>query len=139
ATDDLTGVLDGLSEFRPASSPSAKEKREILRSKADLNRLSGLLDGMRGEEDRLLAQRQEAAESANSRTTLVVAVAGGAGLIRGLLAVVLFTSGVVKRMRGLHANALLLAEGRPLPATPPGKDEIGRRGSALETAGDLLR
>lgn len=59
-------------------------------------------------------------------------------MLGSLAAMLLFSTGVVRRVRFLEANAHRLARGEPLATTPAGADEIGRLGSALHEASALL-
>jgi len=75
---------------------------------------------------------------------LVVSGFGGvlvgaiAGFVAGLLSVLLFTSGVARRVRRNEENAGRLAEGLALLARAAGGDEVGRVGLALERAAEIL-
>jgi hypothetical protein len=60
------------------------------------------------------------------------------GVAGGIAAVLLFTSGVTRRVGQLERNAERLAGGQPpLPATAAG-DVLGQLGRGLERAGVLL-
>ncbi|HJV04904.1 MAG TPA: diguanylate cyclase, partial [Actinomycetota bacterium] len=60
------------------------------------------------------------------------------GLLGGLAAATIFTTGVVRRVRKLEENAGRLARGEPLRSLPSGGDEIGRLGRAMEAAATRL-
>jgi signal transduction histidine kinase/CheY-like chemotaxis protein/HPt (histidine-containing phosphotransfer) domain-containing protein len=60
------------------------------------------------------------------------------GLLGGLVAMLLFTTGVVRRVRVLQDNASDLEQGLPLHILSFGNDEVGRLGQALGGASDLL-
>lgn len=68
-------------------------------------------------------------------TTLMVSLTGMAG---GVLASLLFTSGVVRRVRRNKENAWRLADGLPLLERTRGDDEIGQVAMALEQAAMVL-
>jgi PAS domain S-box-containing protein len=131
--------LAELAQSKPTSRLSATELADILESKAQVDQVSGLLDAMRAEEDRLLVERRASARAANTRTTVVAIAALTAGLLGGIVAALLFAAGVVRRIGRLQENARLLAEGRPLLPRPKGDDELGQLGAALDAASNLLR
>src|ERR671931_1632133 len=96
------------------------------------------LDAMQAEQQRLLAARQDRAGRTHRRIIDVIALSGLLGLGGGVGAMLLFTSGVTRRVRRLQDVAGRLAEGRPLPAPPAGGDELGQLGRDLGVAGGLL-
>jgi CHASE3 domain sensor protein len=96
------------------------------------------LDAMQAEEQRLLTERRAIANERRDRGLITVAVSLPLGLVGGALAMVLFTSGVVGRIRRVEENAARLARRDPLLHPPTGKDEIGQLGRGLEEASLLL-
>jgi PAS domain S-box-containing protein len=93
---------------------------------------------MRAEEDRLLRGRRDAVDRANHLTALAVGVTLPVGLLIGLGAMLLFTTGISRRVAGLAANASRLKREEPLQPVPPANDEIGRLGIAWQEAAELL-
>ncbi|MGH2653507.1 MAG: PAS domain S-box protein [Actinomycetota bacterium] len=83
-----------------------------------------------------LAERSAAVER-SFRAAVIVSV--GLGLVGGVVAMLLFASGVVRRVRLLETNAGLLAAGKPLTSLPPGRDEVAGLGRAMDAAASLLR
>jgi signal transduction histidine kinase/CHASE3 domain sensor protein len=61
------------------------------------------------------------------------------GLVGGILAMLLFASGIVSRVKKVQANASGLAEGRMPALVQPANDEIGRLSEALHRTGTLLQ
>ena len=110
----------------------------LTKSQVALNEIYLQLGYMLDEEDRNLAQGTEQTRRA-SRWALT-AIVGSAvfGLGGGILAVLLFTAGVVQRVQRSEQNARRLAQSVPMLATPEGRDEIGRLGEALEETQVLL-
>lgn len=105
-----------------------------------------VLDGMRQEiemlqrrEARLLDHRQARVDEVRGRFLLLTAVSAVIGLLGSLAAVYLFSTGIVRRVRMLEANAELLARGEALAALPEDADEIGRLARRMARASDLLR
>jgi diguanylate cyclase (GGDEF)-like protein/PAS domain S-box-containing protein len=70
-----------------------------------------------------------------------VLIAGGLllGLLGGVLAMGVFSSGVARRIGRLRENTARLAEGAPLRSLPTGEDEIGRLGTSMEETAIRLR
>ncbi len=103
-----------------------------------LDRLERAVAGMRGREAVLLAERMKSAEEAQARNLAVILAAGALGVAASLGAVLLFTTGIVRRVRLLELNADRLARGDALAPPPSGSDEVGRLGAALARASALL-
>src|SRR5205823_2901321 len=110
----------------------------LLSGEASMGAARAELAGMQAEEERLLGERT--AHAARVRVWGIAAVAGSAavGLLGGLLATLLFTAGVARRVGQLEANAGRLAGRLRLLPPPAGRDELGRLGQGLEAAGALL-
>jgi PAS domain S-box-containing protein len=99
------------------------------------NELKGLVERQDQEVQRL----SQEAEDFERLSTLAVAVSVPLGLLGGVVAMSLFTSGVVRRVRRLTENAPRLAAGDLMAGLPPGEDEVGRLGRALQEASEMLR
>lgn len=89
------------------------------------------------EEGRLRAQLAQA-RATRENQPYVFGVALLAGLVLGILAALLFTTGIVQRVTRIEESAHRLSKGEPLLDRPPGKDEIGRLAQALQEASELL-
>ena len=96
------------------------------------------LASMRERETELLSARTESAALARDRNLSVTVSAGAFGLLGSLGAILLFSTGVVRRVALIEANAHQLARGEPLGPPPVGADELGRLGVALGQASALL-
>jgi PAS domain S-box-containing protein len=107
------------------------------------NEISGTLrnelEGLVERQDREVELLTQEAEDFERLSILAVAVSVPLGLLGGVLAMSLFTSGVVRRVRRLTRNAPRLAAGEALEDLPRGDDEVGRLGLALEEASETLR
>ena len=134
-------------------------KREGLKNIVDLARQGNraaiapalvsnkiVLDAMRQEieliqrrEGVLLDQRQARVDDVRGRFLLLTAISAVVGLLGSLAAVYLFSTGIVRRVQVLEANAELLARGEALTALPEDADEIGRLAQRLARASALLR
>ena len=60
------------------------------------------------------------------------------GILGGILGIILFTSGISRRVVAIAANAELLGQGQPLRPRPSACDELGRLTKALIHAEELL-
>jgi PAS domain S-box-containing protein len=105
-----------------------------------------VLDAMRREieliqrrESVLLEQRRARVEEVRQRFLFLTAISAVVGLLGSLAAVYLFSTGIVRRVRALEANAELLARGEELTNLPEEADEIGRLVQRLARASALLR
>jgi PAS domain S-box-containing protein len=116
----------------------ARESALLAAGNTSMDDLRAVLAAMVTEENRLLTERQAAANRADRLAFLTVVGGTIAGLLGGLLAILLFASGVVRRVQRTQENAHRLAEGLPLLDPPPGRDEISQLGKALGHAGALL-
>lgn len=118
--------------------PSEMQEDLVIQSEATTNELRSELEAMRLEEDRLLEARLAVVDRTVTRTRLTFVAAALLGLIGGIVAIVLFTRGVVRRVRRVEDNAHRLAEELPMLPLPAARDEIGRLGKSLQAAGTLL-
>jgi PAS domain S-box-containing protein len=120
------------------------DNRTLLEQALVANKV--VLDGMRRDIDRiqareriLLDQRQARVEQVRSRFLWLTGVSGLVGLLGSLIAVYLFSTGIVRRVRILEGNAERLASGDPLEHGSEDADEIGTLTKRLIRASDLLR
>jgi PAS domain-containing protein len=91
---------------------------------------------MQEEEQRVLAARQTTARHTRSLALDAIGLSALLGLAGGIMAMLLFTSGVTRRARLLKGNALRLASGQPLLPRPYGSDDLGRLSDDLGRLGD---
>lgn len=137
---------DGLAALRVvpgAGTPSALQRPEVLAAlvanKAVLDGLRAEIEAMQALEGALLDARRARADAVRARNLVLTAISGGVGLLGSLAAVFLFSTGIVRRVHLLEANAGRLKAGEPLAALPNERDEIGRLAVKLEEASQLLR
>jgi hypothetical protein len=78
-------------------------------------------------------------DDVRDRFLLLTAISALVGLLGSLAAVYLFSTGIVRRVRMLEANAELLARGEALTNLPEDADEIGKLAQRLARASALLR
>jgi signal transduction histidine kinase len=108
------------------------------RNKRTVDALNAQLDVMRATELGRLADRREHARRARMLAFGAIGLSVLLGLAGGLVATLLFTSGVTRRARQLEHNARRLAQGEPLLPSCPGEDDLGRAGRSLQDAAVLL-
>ncbi|MGH2750991.1 MAG: PAS domain-containing protein [Actinomycetota bacterium] len=131
---DLIGVL-----AERADDPPTGDERDFLSASMSIqDELRAELAAMREEGARLLDLQVENLD--RTRTMAMFATAGGGllGLLGGLVAMLIFTSGVVTRVQRLRDNARRLDERKGLLQLPPGDDEIGRLGRQIAATGAQL-
>lgn len=136
---------DGLALLRDAPGAGRADAADpallaaLVRNKQVLDALRQEIAQLQARERVLLAERQRRAETVRSRALALTAAASLTGVAGGLLAVFLFSSGIVRRVQRLQRDAELLARGEPLPAFPDARDEVGALAHRLQRAGELLR
>ena len=137
------GALDVLDRLRAHGSGTEVEGSSMTSLLQSSNVSTGavrvVLDQMSAEEAGLLAQRRESHERADRWTWAMLFVSLGLGLLGGILAVLLFTSGIANRIGALKRGANRLERGAmPDETMPGGRDEIGDLARAFEEAASLL-
>ncbi|MDY7540336.1 ATP-binding protein [Undibacterium sp. RTI2.1] len=121
-----------------SNTPSSTLIPILVSNKMVLDELRRSIDTMRTREELLLQQREEYAEQVNQRAMIATAIAGIAGALGALLAVLLFSTGIVRRVHRLADNAERLARGASLVPAEPATDELGQLASRLDHASILL-
>jgi diguanylate cyclase (GGDEF)-like protein len=96
-----------------------------------MEEIRATLDSMTAEENRLLGLRQAALSGARHRAFVVEAVALPAGVLLGLVSVIVFTGRLSRRLAAIEHNARRLEEGVPLERPEQGQDEIGHLSRVL--------
>lgn len=87
-----------------------------------------------------ILQTQVELERVGQRLTPIVWISFGAGFVAAAAAMLLFATGVARRMAAVERNAERLAQGLPLRREPSrGRDEIGRLDRALRRAAIMIR
>lgn len=110
----------------------------MIISKGILDQLRDELQAMQEREAILLAQRTQAASAALQRYLVMNVAAALLGLVGGIIAMLLFSSGIVRRVQRVAANAERLASGSPLAPIPAASDELGQLAERLQNASQLL-
>jgi PAS domain S-box-containing protein len=124
----------------PEGAPTGDVRSELLlESKEVQDELRSELDAMRDQQNRLLAVRTRNVDGIQNVAFFVIAGGALLGLLGGLAAMAMFTSGVVKRVQQLEENARRIDEGGKLLRASRADDEIGRLSRQIEATGKLLK
>lgn len=114
-------------------------RNALVANKQVLDMMREKISSIQHREKVLLAQRQGRVDQQRSRFLLLTTISAIVGLLGSFVAVFLFSTGIVRRVRALEGNAERLAQGEPLVAMPDDADEIGRLAMRLSRSSDLLR
>jgi diguanylate cyclase (GGDEF)-like protein/PAS domain S-box-containing protein len=96
------------------------------------------LGDMDREESHLLTLRTTSELRAERAVLLIELIGLPLGVLAAIVAIVVFTGGVVRRVRTIEANAERLSRGESVVPLEPCGDEIGQLGLALDRAAALL-
>ncbi len=105
---------------------------------AEVGPLLSELENLRADEDRLLAERAEREHQAQRKFQAALFAGGIMGLMGGLIAALLFASGIVRRVRLLETAAQQMAGGVPVTTEIRGGDDLARLGRTLRETSELL-
>jgi diguanylate cyclase (GGDEF)-like protein/PAS domain S-box-containing protein len=103
-----------------------------------MDRIRTIHDELDSEETGLLSELRAADHAAERLSLLTIVVGVVLGLFGGLLAIMLFTRGIARRVGRNEENAKRLERGDPLLPPPDGLDEVGRSGRAFEIAAGMI-
>lgn len=132
--------LSSIVEYVQKSGPEAPVPLDLLaRSRATMHRLRKALQEMQAAEDVLLVTRSGYAREARRELLLVTGLGVTLGLAGGVLAAIMFTSGVAGRISRVTENAKRLADEQPLLPADAGADEVGQLSASLHRTDELLR
>ncbi len=135
----VKALIDSTVESRPpVRRSSAVNFAQAESDREGLTELRDDLTAMQGTEDTLLRQRTAAKTRAESRLKATALAGGGFGLFGGLMAALLFTTGIVRRVRLVEGDAHRMAEGVPVTGRVGGRDEISALANTLKQASQLL-
>jgi PAS domain S-box-containing protein len=138
--DQRQQIMDATLASHPSAIPvSGREADLVTQGKAVQDAIRAQIGSVMAEPARQLQAGQSVANQTRSRRTVTILGGAALGIVAALVALGLFSSGVVRRIRLLQENARRLASGDELAALPPGKDEVGRLGEELEETAKLLR
>ncbi|HWB95284.1 MAG TPA: PAS domain S-box protein, partial [Bryobacteraceae bacterium] len=140
ALREIQGLIDrdlALLE-RQRTAPASAVQDLLAESKVIMDRLRVSLGEMERGLGVRLGEDWSGARRRHHELFLVVLVSSLFGPIAGLLANLLLTASLSRRIRELEENSRLLAKSEPLRPLPAGRDEIARLGQSLEEAAGLL-
>jgi diguanylate cyclase (GGDEF)-like protein/PAS domain S-box-containing protein len=124
---------------RLQSGRSAREQeRLLLKGQVIREQLRGEIDEFIEDENREIGVRLAESDRLERWSRGVVGISILFGLLGGLLAMWLFTRGIVRRVQRLERNAGHLARGEQLEDPLRGEDELGRVARAMGTARKLI-
>lgn len=126
------------SVIRAAERRSEQDQRAVLRGNELMTELRRELAAMEAEAEAGLRERLADLAGSRDRQGVIFTAAVALGLGGGLLASVLFTMGIARRIERLQKSARRLASGDPLPDRPAGEDELGHLAESFQEASDLL-
>jgi PAS domain S-box-containing protein len=132
--DGLKGIVDLARQGNRAAIEQALVSNKIV-----LDAMRHEIDLIQRREGVLLDQRRARVDEVRNRFLLLTAISAVIGLLGSLAAVYLFSTGIVRRVQMLEANAELLARGEELTELPDDADEIGRLAQRMARASALLR
>ncbi|HEX3745346.1 MAG TPA: ATP-binding protein [Bryobacteraceae bacterium] len=121
----------------PAVNPAAAEWLE--KNGAAMNRIDAEIAVVQGMERHTVAVDVARLARALRNSHLGVLASIVLGLVGGILAMLLFASGIVSRVKKVQESASGLAEGRMPAPDHPASDEIGRLSEALHRTATLLQ
>lgn len=121
--------------YAQGQSPSTAD---LLQGKNDMDKLRHDVAVINAYQNEILQTRVEAVQRTRQKQVIASIATLALGLFGGLLAMFLFTAGIVRRTHLLERNARWLAEGRPMETEWHGSDEIGELGAELNRAAALL-
>ena len=133
-----TLVTEQLEDLHPLTAGGPAAPRALAESGKTLAAARQILNQTMKQEDDLLAERRAAARASQAKAYVVIVAGVLLAPLCGVLAMLLFTSAVARRIEVLEANSHRLAEGRPIVAMRSGNDEIGRLEQSLGEAASLL-
>jgi len=121
----------------PLDTPAPQDL--LARSRATMTALRAAIAEIQAAEDTLLVRHTAEARTARRKGTALAIGGVCVGLFGGLMAALLFTSGIARRVRDLTANAGRLASSVALVALPAATDELGTLDAALQHSATLLQ
>ena len=138
-TQQNMAALANLQALPPGPSGTPAFDPSILdQDQATLNSLRDETNALLAEEDQLLSQRTSHADRVSTLGTALTVLNLIIGLGGGLLAIVLFTTGIVRRVDRLDGQTSRLEAGESLLPASTSVDEMGRFERSLTTTADLL-
>lgn len=111
---------------------------EVQEGKQEMDRARAAMRELVEMERALLERRRERARQFQQASLAVVLTGAFLGILGGIGAAVLFSRGIVHRVRHVHENTEHLAASQSLRAGPDGDDEVAALGRGVHHAAELL-
>ncbi len=129
-----TQTMDSMETLRLAGSRSGARPSidELALLERQSDGLQQLLERMAAEEDRLLGERTDQAGRAERELQIAVFAGGLLGLLGGMLAALLFATGIARRVRRVEDVAVQVSQGVAVTDDVAGNDEISRLERTLQ-------
>jgi len=116
-----------------------RESQLIVIGERLMAELRPKITAMDDEEAQLQEIRSRALQSDRELSTNVIGLSAIIGVLGGVAGMVLFSHGIVRRVKHIQINAERLAKESPVEAIAERRDEIGELGRRLLEASNLLR
>ena len=127
-------TLDG-TRLLHATEPDRASAQQMLRAESDaMAKLRLELRAMLDAEDALLPKRKNDYASSRLNWFLSLGLSLGLGCLASVVGMMLFSSGISKRIQRLEQSAKLLESGVPLTESGWRKDELGRLGQTMSNS-----
>ncbi len=142
-TENALAALDELEQAAEVAvalpSPDTPLPRTVVEEgTAAMDSLRSVLEPLREGPDRVLARQDEVWLDPTGLPHRIVGLASVVGVLGGVLAGVVFSTSVVRRIRRLEDSTERLSRGEELQPGLHSKDELGRLASRLQEARTLL-
>lgn len=138
--------LEGLETLAELAHTSRQQDEQMIAVRESLASNRFVLDELRLQideiqrlEQRVLDRRRIEVEADRAGFLWLTGISAIVGLLGSLAAVLLFSSGIVRRVQLLELNAEKLERGEALDPLPDEADEIGQLARKLDRASELLR
>src|SRR5579883_276850 len=137
AADGLMRDFESSREDAAANRP-AEATAHLEADKANMDALRAVLNTMGDREQQALSERTAEAQTAENRLRNAIFAGGALGLLGGIIAVMIFTTGIAKRIGRLEGEAAEVASGRTITHEVHGRDEISRLEQTLKETSQKL-
>jgi PAS domain S-box-containing protein len=121
-----------------AAHRQAEAQAHLQDDKANMDALRAKLNAMQDRQQELLALRTGEAIAAQRRLRAAIFAGGALGLAGGIIAVLIFTKSIAKRVRRLEDEALQVASGQAIAKEVRGTDEISRLEQTLKDTSETV-
>ena len=132
--------MQELAELRAAVAdhPTGPLQGDLLVGKQTMDNLRDQVADLAEQPQASLASRRAAITRMEAQINALTIAGLVLGILGGICGIVLFTSGIARRVIAIAANAERLGQGEPLRPRPQARDELGRLTKALIHAAQLL-